>query len=123
MLAPSGVGGQTTPTNAFKAEIAIMSAGFRASSISKLKVVPNVTVINLNFSTTRRYGGNHPSPSDLKVSVSKNYKGIKRLQAALAANPATRTALSRRHVGVNRVVGIDIYSSDSMVPGGFEVTS
>jgi hypothetical protein len=49
-----------------------------------------------------------------KISAGKNFSGIRRLRAALAANPATRRALSVRGISVNRVVGVDIYSNGSI---------
>mgnify|MGYP002682496876 CR=1 FL=1 len=49
-----------------------------------------------------------------KVSAGKNYIGIKRLRAALAANPATRRALADRGISIGRVVGVDVYSSGAI---------
>ncbi len=113
-LVPSSANAQATISNSYKGEVAILSAGAKSSAVARLKTIPHVSVVNLNFRTTPRFRGNHPDPSDLKVSAGKNLKGIKRLRAALAANPATRAAISRRGLSVSRIVGVDIYSNGSI---------
>jgi hypothetical protein len=98
----------------YKAEAAILSAGSRAAAISRLKAVPSVGVVNLNIRTVPRFRSDAPDVAEFKISVGKNFNGIRRLRAALAANPATRSALSNRGISINRVVGVDIYSNGSI---------
>ena len=61
-----------------------------------------------------RFRSKVPDVSEFKVSAGKNYIGIKRLRAALAANPATRRALADRGISIGRVVGVDVYSSGAI---------
>jgi hypothetical protein len=98
----------------YKADAAILSASSRAATISRLKVVPSVGVVNLNIRYVPRFRDDAPDVAEFKVSAGKNLSGIRRLRAALAANPATRRALSVRGISVNRVVGVDIYSNGSI---------
>ena len=97
-----------------KAEAAILSAGSRAAAISRLRSVRSVGVVNLSFRNVPRFRTNAPDVSEFKVSAGKNISGIKRLRAALAANPATRRALASRGIAIGRVVGVDVYSSGSI---------
>ncbi len=100
--------------DAYKAEAAILSAGTRAAAISRLVAVPSVGVVNLSIRTVPRFRSDVTDVAEFKVSAGKNFKGISRLRAALAANPATRRALSNHGISVNRVVGVDIYSNGSI---------
>ena len=97
-----------------KAAAAILSAGSRAAAISRLKSVRSVGVVNLSFRNVPRFRTDAPDVSELKVSAGKNISGIRRLRAALAANPATRRALASRGIAIGRVVGVDVYSSGSI---------
>jgi hypothetical protein len=97
-----------------KAEAAILSAGAKSAAISRLKSVRSVGVVNLSFRNVPRFRTNAPDVSEYKVSAGKNLGGIKRLRAALAANPATRRALASRGIAVGRVVGVDVYSSGAI---------
>jgi hypothetical protein len=114
MLSPSNLSAQVFAGSSYKAEVAILSAGSRAAAISRLKAVPSVGVVNLSFRNVPRFRTNAPDVSDFKISAGKHIGGIRRLRAALAANPATRRALSVRGISVNRVVGVDIYSNGSI---------
>ena len=97
-----------------KAAAAILSAGSRAAAVSRLKSVRSVGVVNLSFRNVPRFRTNAPDVSEFKVSAGKNISGIRRLRAALAANPATRRALASRGISIGRVVGVDVYSSGSI---------
>ena len=113
-LSPSNLSAQIFAGSTYKAEAAILSAGSRAAAISRLKAVPSVGVVNLNIRYVPRFRSDAPDVAEFKISAGKNFNGISRLRAALAANPATRSALSNRGISVNRVVGVDIYSNGSI---------
>jgi hypothetical protein len=113
-LSPAGLPAQAFAGGTYKAEAAILSAGSRAAAISRLKAVPSVGVVNLSIRFVPRFRSDAPDVAEFKVSAEKNFSGIKRLRAALAANPATRRTLSARGISVNRVVGVDIYSNGSI---------
>src|SRR5215207_448120 len=89
---PANLSAQVFGDSSSKAEAAILSAGAKAAAISRLKLVRSVGVVNLSFRNVPRFRTNAPDVSEFKVSASKNLGGIKRLRAALAANPATRRA-------------------------------
>lgn len=113
-LSPANPPAQALAGGSYKAEAAILSAGSRAAAISRLKAVPSVGVVNLNIRRVPLFRSDAPDVAEFKVSAEKNFSGIRRLRAALAANPATRRALSSRGISVNRVVGVDIYSNGSI---------
>ena len=113
-LSPANLPAQAFAGDTYKADAAILSAGSRAAAISRLEVVPSVGVVNLNIRFVPRFHSDAPDVAEFKVSVGKNLSGIRRLRAALAANPATRRALSVRGISVSRVVGVDIYSNGSI---------
>jgi hypothetical protein len=113
-VSPANLPAQVFGDSSSKAEAAILSAGSRAAAISRLKSVRSVGVVNLSFRNVPRFRTNAPDVSEFKVSAGKNFGGIKRLRAALAANPATRRALASRGISIGRVVGVDIYSSGSI---------
>ncbi len=114
-LPPASLPTQAFADDTYKAEAAILSAGSRAAAISRLKSVPSVGVVNLNIRyAMSRFRDDAHDVAAFKISAGKNFSGIRRLRAALAANPATRRALSVRGISVNRVVGVDIYSNGSI---------
>jgi hypothetical protein len=113
-LSPVSLPAPALAGSTYKADAAILSAGSRAAAISRLKVVPSVGVVNLNIRYVPRFRNDAPDVAEFKVSAEKNFKGISRLRAALAANPATRRALSVRGISIRRVVGVDIYSNGSI---------
>jgi hypothetical protein len=113
-LSPASLPTQAFADDTYKADAAILSAGSRAAAISRLKSVPSVGVVNLNIRFMPRFRDNAHDITAFKVSAGKNFSGIRRLRAALAANPATRRALSVRGISVDRVVGVDIYSNGSI---------
>lgn len=100
--------------SSYKADAAILSAGSRAAAIKRLKAVPSVGVVNLNIRTVPRFRSSETDVAEYRISAGKNISGIKRLRAALAANPATRRALASRGIAIGRVVGVDVYSSGSI---------
>ena len=114
-LLPSGPSAQVFVGSKFKAEAAMLSAGKRASAVSKLQAIPGVSVVNLSvrFMTLSSSSG-APDMDAFRASAEKNAKGIWRLRAALAINPVTRHALASRGISIDRVVGVDIYSSGSI---------
>ena len=113
-LSPANLSAQVFGDGSAKAEAAIMSAGSKAAAISRLKSVRSVGVVNLSFRNVPRFRTNAPDVSEFKVSAGKNFIGVKRLRAALVANPVTRRALANRGISIGRVVGVDIYSSGSL---------
>ncbi len=113
-LASLPVGAQVSTSNVHQAESAILSAGGKAKAVSKLKSVASVGVVYLRLRTTPSLRSEQPHPAEFGISAQKNQSGIGRLRAALAANPATLSALAVRGISVNRVVGIDIYSSGAI---------
>jgi hypothetical protein len=113
-VSPANLSAQVFGDSSSKAEAAILSAGSRAAAISRLKSVRSVGVVNLSFRNVPRFRTNAPDVSEFKVSAGKNISGIRRLRAALAANPATRRALASRGIAIRRVVGVDVYSSGSI---------
>ena len=114
MTPPSGVQAQVFPDSTYKADAAILSAGSRAAAIARLKKVPSVGVVNLNIRYVPLFHSDAPDVAGFRISAGKNSAGIKRLRAALAANPATRRALASRGIAIGRVVGVDIYSNGSI---------
>ena len=113
-VSPANLPAQVFGDSSSRAEAAILSAGSRAAAISRLKSVRSVGVVNLSFRNVPRFRTDAPDVSEFKVSAGKNFGGIKRLRAALAANPATRRALASRGISIGRVVGVDIYSNGSI---------
>jgi hypothetical protein len=113
-VSPANLSAQVFGDSSSKAEAAILSAGSRAAAISRLRSVRSVGVVNLSFRNVPRFRTNAPDVSEFKVSAGKNISGIRRLRAALAANPATRRALASRGIAIRRVVGVDVYSNGSI---------
>lgn len=111
---PASLPTQAFADDTYKADAAILSAGSRAAAISRLKSVPSVGVVNLNIRFMSRFRDDAHDVTAFKISAGKNFSGIRRLRAALAANPATRRALSVRGISVDRIVGVDIYSNGSI---------
>lgn len=109
-LAPA----QAMSGNTYKADAAILSAGSRAAAISRLKGVPGVGVVNLKIRFVPMFRSSQPDVATYRISAGKNAAGIKRLRAALAANPATARALAGRGISIGRIVGVDIYSNGSI---------
>jgi hypothetical protein len=100
--------------SSYKAEAAILSAGSRAAAVKRLRTVPSVGVVNLNLRTVPRFRSNETDVAEYRISAGKNFSGIKRLRAALAANPVTLRALGSRDISIGRVVGVDISSNGSL---------
>lgn len=106
---------QLTPDNFRDAQVAIMSAGSRAARIAGLRHVRSVTVIDLRFRLVPRMRDDSPEPAELEISAQKNAAGIRRLRAALRANPATRAALADAGVPVSHIVAIRIFSNGALL--------
>ena len=93
----------------------IMSAGSRAAAVKRLKNVPSVGVVKLATRPSMlRDDNSGPDYFEIRISASKNAAGIRKLRAALAANPVTRRALERRGVDIGRIVGVRIGSNGSL---------
>lgn len=97
------------------AQAVIMAAGSRASAVKQLRKVPTVGVVNLNIRHTPLMSDSSlPDVREFRISAAKNAAGIRKLRAALSANPVTRKALARHKVPVNRIVGVKISSSGAL---------
>ena len=113
-LSPANLSAPAMAGGSYKADAAIMSSGSRAAAISRLKKVPSVGVVNLNIRYVPLLRSDVPDVQEYRISAGKNLGGIKRLRAALAANPATRNALANHGIAIGRIVGVDIYSNGSI---------
>ncbi len=113
-LPPASLPAQAFGGSSYKAEAAILSAGSRAAAISRLRAVPSIGVVNLNIRTVPRFRSSETDVAEYKVSVGKNFSGVKRLRNALASNPVTRRALAKRGISIGRIVGVDISSNGSL---------
>jgi hypothetical protein len=112
--APSITSAQVTEADSINAQSAILSAGSRASQIRHLKEIPSVGVIDLSYGRRLRLHGDIPDAAEFEISAQKNAGGVGRLQAALRANPVTRSTLADHGVAINRVVGVEISSNGSL---------
>ena len=111
----AGVPAQVTTADVSLAESAILSAGARAVSIARIVRVPSLGIVRLDFRITpRRASGSLPDVQEWRLKAQKNAAGIRRLRAALSANPATRAALASHGISVSRVVGAHISSNGSL---------
>jgi hypothetical protein len=101
-------------TDLTDAASAILGAGKTAAKVAKLRQVPSVGAIDVNW--------HHASPvSDLGnelinlgIYADRNAAGVSQLRHALAANPVTRHALAANHISVGRVVGVQIGATGSL---------
>ena len=94
----------------------IMSAGSRASAVRALRKVPSVGVVNLNIRHNFSLWDDSSAPDvrEFRLVAAHHAAGIRKLRAALSANPVTRKALARRGIPVSRVVGVRIGSNGSL---------
>ncbi|MGQ0483896.1 MAG: hypothetical protein ACT4SY_00875 [Hyphomicrobiales bacterium] len=106
---------QLTADNFRDAHVGIMSAGSRAANVAGLRHVPSVTVIDLQFRLVPRMRDDAPEPAELEISAQKNAVGVRRLRAALGANPAIRAALSDAGVPLGRIVAVRIFSNGALL--------
>jgi hypothetical protein len=115
-------------------EATIMRSGATAARVRKIKAVPSVGVVNLRLSHRNRalelldepfhrhhrlhsnldFGFFDDDYSDYRVAASRNAAGVKKLQDALRANPATRKALASRRISITRIVGVEVGSSGAL---------
>lgn len=97
------------------AQATIMASGSRAAAVRKIRKVPSVGVVNLNIRRTpMMYDSSLPDLYELRGSARHNAAGIRKLRAALKANPVTRNALTARGIPINRIVGVRISSNGSL---------
>jgi hypothetical protein len=106
---------QLTQSNYDNAISAMMSAASRAARIGRVRNVPSVTVVRLSQIVVFRHPGDEPDLPSIQISAQKNAFGIRRLRNALAANPATRAALARKGVPLNRIVAADVFSNGALL--------
>jgi hypothetical protein len=92
----------------------MMRAGSTAGKISNIRSVPSVGVVNLRLVAKPRIYSDWDNVDAYRVSIDRNYSGIKRLRSALKSNPVTRRALSSRGIAISRVVGVDVSSNGSL---------
>ena len=97
-----------------EAASAILSASSRAGNIRALGAVPSLGVIWVAHGSAPRLGFIDENISTLLISAQRNHSGIIKLRAALAANPATRQALTAHGVEISHVVGVQIGSNGSL---------
>ena len=113
--AASGSFAQVTSSDSYMAESAIMGAGSNAERVASLRDVPSVGVIRLDFrNLPRRRNDSVPDVSEFRILATKQARGIRRLRAALAANPVTRQVLASRGIAIDRVVGVKVSSNGSL---------
>jgi hypothetical protein len=98
----------------YEAESAIVASGYRAGAVSRLRDIPAIGVVRLDVRYVPFKHNEGFDVADYKILAQRYRSGIRRLRAALAANPATRKALGSRGIPIGRVVGINIYSSGSI---------
>lgn len=93
----------------------MMSAGSRAAAVRRLKSVPSVGVVNLAVRPSiLRDDSGSPDYFEIRSSANRNAAGIRKLRAALSANPVTRRALEARGISINRIVGVKIGSNGAL---------
>jgi hypothetical protein len=111
----SGSFAQVSSSDSYMAESAIMGAGSSARRVGSLRDVPSVGVIRLDFRNLPRLRNDStPDVSEFRILAAKQTRGIRRLRAALAANPVTREVLASRGIAIDRVVGVKISSNGSL---------
>jgi hypothetical protein len=115
VILTSGAESQLTQSNYDNAISAMMSAASRSARVGQMRNVPSVTVVRLKQIVVFRHPGDEPDLPSIQISAQKNAFGIRRLRNALAANPATRAALARKGVPLNRIVGADVFSNGALL--------
>ncbi|MGQ0483895.1 MAG: hypothetical protein ACT4SY_00870 [Hyphomicrobiales bacterium] len=97
-----------------QATVGIMDAGNAAFEIAALRRVPRVTVIDLRLLGLGVMRKVRLNLAEFEISAQKNAVGVNRLRKALKANPATRAALAKTGVKVNRILAVHIFSNGSL---------
>jgi hypothetical protein len=105
---------QVSEIDAQDAESAILSAGTRAGRIAAIREVPSVGVVNLNYHRGPLRDDSIPEPQEFRISAAKHAAGIRRMRAALRANPVTREALAAHGVSINAIIGVKVSSNGSL---------
>jgi hypothetical protein len=124
-LSVTGAFARTAIVSGVPVEATIMRSGATAPKVARIKKVPSVGIVNLrrlhsgfyfNFRNNRDPLDNLVTPAFLeyRLIVDRNRAGVKRLRAALKANPVTRKALATRGISINRVVGVELSSNGSL---------
>ena len=104
---------QVSEIDANFAWTSIMSAGDRAPLVARVRNVPSVGVIRLDFFRAPRQDS-IPDYGSFKMLARKYSGGIARLQAAMRGNPAVRNALEERGIPISRVVGVQVGSNGAL---------
>jgi hypothetical protein len=113
-LSAAPVSARSVLVSGVPVDAVLMRSGSTASKVAKIDVVGSVGVVNLRLIARPRIYAEGDTIPDFRVSIEKNYSGIKRLRGALKANPATRRALAARGISISRVVAADVYSNGSI---------
>jgi hypothetical protein len=117
-LSPLPALAQVDKADAYQADSAILSAGSRAQTVKRLRQVPSVGVVWLDYLHLPRGGllwNDRPDPSEFRMEAERHAGDIQKLRQALRANPATRHALEDRGIAISRVVGIRIFSNGAIL--------
>lgn len=101
--------------DATMAQVAMMSAGARAAQIRKIRTVPSIGVIRLDLTyVPTKYNEHEEDRAFFNRMASRHAGDIQKLRSALRANPVTRSALAKRGIPINRIVGVQIGSNGSL---------
>lgn len=105
---------QVGQIDAQPATSAIMNAGTRADRVKSITRVPSVGVVRLDFVIAPLLDSTVPTWQEFRIMAQRNAAGVRKLQNALMANPATREALARNGVEAWQVAGAQISSKGSL---------
>jgi hypothetical protein len=114
LMATSDALAQASGSDVYAANSAIMNAGSRAAAVRDIDRVPSVGVVRLDFNPVVSSSSDLPSRAEYRILASRNAAGVSRLQQALRANPATRSALDKRGIDPGQVVGAQVASNGSL---------
>ena len=101
-------------TDLTDAASAILHAGTAASKVAKLRQVPSVGAIDVNWHNASPVSDLGNELINLGIYADRNAAGVSQLRHALAANPVTRRALAANGISVGRVVGVQIGATGSL---------
>lgn len=107
---------QTAFAGGVPIDAVIIRSGSTAAKVSKIRSVPAVGVVNLRLAAKPRLfaDSDFDTIESYRLTVERNYTGVKRLRAALRANPATRRALADVGISISRIVAADVSSNGSL---------
>ena len=90
-----------------RVEIAILNAAKVATQLRHYNPVNGVALVNLVLFLGPPFAGNE-EPYEVAILAQQKAASVNLLRAALNANPATHSALSKRGIALSRVVGAEI---------------